>query len=153
MAPQVYGTTYRMKYVKSGASAMDAAVTGVNVAEVGRPRPSAGEKAVVAVVCVAGGYLPVAAGYVPGDVARLVYGLCVTVALLALALLARRSSTLRRYWEIPLAFFGLALFVLADRYVPDLLRTRVLHVTTTSGNPIASTVFGTVIVQLDELVL
>jgi membrane protease YdiL (CAAX protease family) len=80
-------------------------------------------------------------------------GVCVTLAPLALALLARRRSTLRRYWEIPLAFFGLALFVLADRYVPDFLRAQVLHVRTTSGNPIASTVSGTVIIQVDELVL
>jgi membrane protease YdiL (CAAX protease family) len=132
---------------------MDAALTGLNAGEVTRPRLSASEKAAAAIACIAAGYLPVSAGYVPGAVARLAYGVSVTIALLALALLARRSSRLRRYWEIPLAFFGLALFVLADRYVADFLRAHVLHVGTTSGNPIASTVSGTVIIQLEELLL
>jgi len=108
---------------------------------------------IFAIACVVAGFLPLSAGYIPGDVARLVYGLVVTGAMLAVALLARRSSAWRRYWEVPLAFFGLALFILADRYVPDFLRTQVLHVTTTSGNPIASTISGTVIIQFDELVL
>jgi len=73
--------------------------------------------------------------------------------MLGLALIARRSSAWRRYWEIPLAFFGMALFILADNFVPDFLRANVLHVSTTSGNPIASTISGTVIVQFDELLL
>jgi uncharacterized protein len=133
--------------------AMDAALTGLNAGKVARPQLSAGEKAAATIACIVAGYLPVSAGYVPGAVARLAYGVCVTLGLLALALLARRSSTLRRYWEIPLAFFGLALFVLADRYVPDFFRAQVLRVRTTSGNPIASTVSGTVIIQLDELLL
>lgn len=117
-----------------------------------RPLTS-GRTVIFAVACLVAGFLPVAAGYVPGGVVRFAYGLVITVGLLALALLARRSSTLSRYWEIPLVFFGMALFWLADRYVPDFLRTQVLHVGTLSGNPIASTLSGTIIVQLDELVL
>ena len=114
---------------------------------------SAGRKAAFGVVSVAVGFLPQSAGYIPGDVARFIYGLLVTVVMLALALMARRSAAWRRYWEIPLAFFGLALFMLADQYVPAYLRANVLHVGTTSGNPIAATVSGTVILQLDELLL
>jgi uncharacterized protein len=132
---------------------MDAAPAGVSATEVARPRWSASGKAAAVLACIAAGYLPMAARYVPGDVARFVYGLCVTIALLTVALLARRSPALRRYWEIPLAFFGLALFALADRYVPGFLRTEVLHVRATSKNPIASTVSGTVIIQLAELLL
>lgn len=111
------------------------------------------QKATFAVMCVVAGFLPVAAGYLPAGVVRLGYSLAVTAGLLGLALVARRSATLSRYWEIPLVFFGMALFWLADQYVPDFLRTQVLHVTTISGNPIASTLTGTIVLQLDELLL
>jgi membrane protease YdiL (CAAX protease family) len=112
-----------------------------------------GQASLFAVACIVVGFLPVLAGYIPNDVARLAYGLLVTSVLLAVALLAKRSPDLRRYWEIPLAFFGLSLFILADRYVPHLLVAHILHDTPVSGNPLASTVSGTVIVQFDELLL
>jgi hypothetical protein len=91
---------------------------------------STGQTAMLAVACIVGGFLPLSVGYVPGDVARLTCGVLVTGALLALALMVRRMPTLRKYWEIPLAFFGMALFIFADRYVPDLLRAHILHETT-----------------------
>lgn len=103
--------------------------------------------------CVVAGFSPVAAGSLPAGFARFAYSLILTVVFLAMAVLTKRSPTFRRLWEIPLVFFGMALFWLADQYVPDLLRTRVLHVGTSSGNPMASTLFGTIIVQLDELLL
>jgi membrane protease YdiL (CAAX protease family) len=114
---------------------------------------SNGQKAVLALLCIVCGYLPVAGGYVPGDIPRLAYGLVVTGAFLTVALLARNNPSFRRYWEIALAFFGLALFILLDRYVPHLLEANVLHDNPISGNPYASTVAGTVVIQLDELVL
>lgn len=114
---------------------------------------SPGRKAIFAASCIVAGFLPVSAGYVPGDAVRLVCGLVVTAALLAVALLARRSAAMRRYWEIPLAFLGMSLFILADRYVPGFLATQVLHSPPVAGNPLASTVTGTVIIELDELLL
>jgi membrane protease YdiL (CAAX protease family) len=112
-----------------------------------------GRKAIFAVACIVAGFLPLSAGYVPGAVARLAWGLAVTIALLAVALLAKRNAAWRKYWEIPLAFFGMALFILADRYVPGFLGTQVLHSPPVPGNPLASTVSGTVIIALDELAL
>ena len=132
---------------------MDTSISTPRTIDEPRRALTSGEKAIFAVACIVAGFLPVAAGYVPGGVVRFAYGLIVTIVLLALALLAKRSSTLNRYWQIPLVFFGMALFWLADQYVPDFLRTQVLHVKTISGNPIASTLSGTIIVQLDELVL
>jgi uncharacterized protein len=111
------------------------------------------QRAAFAVACIVAGFLPLSAGYVPGDVARLVYGVLVTVGLLALALVTKRSPALRHYWQIPLAFFGMALFILADRYVPDFVRANVLHTYSVSGNPLASTVSGTVLIELNELLL
>ncbi|WP_171814492.1 CPBP family intramembrane glutamic endopeptidase [Arthrobacter dokdonensis] len=94
-----------------------------------------------------------AVGYVPGNAARLACGVAVAAGFLALALLARRSPTMHSYWEIPLAFFGMALFVLADRYVPGFLANRVLPSPPVPGNPLASTIPGTVVVELVELLL
>ncbi|GAP59754.1 hypothetical protein AHiyo1_31170 [Arthrobacter sp. Hiyo1] len=112
-----------------------------------------GQKAIFAVACVVAGFLPVSVGYVPDEATRLVCGLAVTGALLAIALLARRNAAVHRYWEIPLAFFGMSLFILADRYVPGFLASQVLHSPPVAGNPLASTVPATVIIELDELML
>ena len=134
-----------------GRIVVDKSLSGHVTTSEGRPQLSVGRKAAFAVACVAAGFLPMSAGYIHSSVVRFVYGLLVTVVMLALALMARRRSAWRRYWQIPLAFFGMALFVLADNYVPDFLRANVLHVGTTSGNPIASTVSGTIIIQFNEL--
>jgi len=72
--------------------------------------------------------------------------------LLVIALLARRSQALRAYWDIPFAFFvfTVAGFV-GDLSVSPLQRgfvQNVLHQTPSSTNPLASTVLGTVLVQL-----
>jgi len=132
---------------------MDGSPTGHMTADPAPTPMSAGQRAMFAIACIAAGFLPLSAGYVPGEVAWFVYGLVVTAALLALALVARRSSAWRRYWEIPLVFFGMAVFILADRYVPNFLVTHVLHQSTVSGNPLASTISGTVVIELDELLL
>jgi uncharacterized protein len=72
--------------------------------------------------------------------------------LLATALLARRSQAVRTYWEIPFAFFVFTVAGLAgDVNVSPLQRgfvEDVLHQTPSSNNPLASTVMGTVLVQL-----
>lgn len=132
---------------------METSLSGHVTAGGGRPGLSARRKAAFAVVCVVAAFLPAAGGYVPGGIARFIYLLLLTVVMLVLALVARRSRAWGRYWEIPLVFFGMALFWLADNYVPDFLRANVLHIGTTSGNPTASTIFGTVIIQFDELIL
>ena len=132
---------------------MDTTPSGQGTSGEGPAHLSNGRKAAFAVACVVGAFLPPAGGYIPGGVARFIYLLVLTVVMLVLALVARRSPAWRRYWEIPLVFFGMALFWLADNYVPDFLRANVLHIGTTSGNPTASTISGTVIIQFDELLL
>lgn len=112
-----------------------------------------GQQLVLALACLLAGFAPVAVGYVPGGVARFVCGLALTAGLLALGLLLRRSVATRRYWELALAFFGMALFVLADRYVPGFLAARILRSPPVAGNPLASSVAGTVVIELDELLL
>jgi uncharacterized protein len=71
---------------------------------------------------------------------------------LALAIFARRGHSLKRYWEIPFAFF---VFTIAGFFgdgmvspLQHLFVRDVLHQTTSTNNPFASTVGGTVLAQL-----
>jgi membrane protease YdiL (CAAX protease family) len=114
---------------------------------------TAGRQVALALACLLAGFAPVAVGSVPGAVARLACGIVVAAALLVLALVLRRTVGARKYWEPALAFFGMALFILTDRYVPGFLATRILHSPPRAGDPLASTVGGTVVVELGELLL
>jgi membrane protease YdiL (CAAX protease family) len=72
--------------------------------------------------------------------------------LLAIAVLVRRTQNLRRYWQIPFAFFVFTIAgFAADVNISPLQRAfiqGVLHQAPTTNNPLASTVLGTVLVQL-----
>lgn len=73
------------------------------------------------------------------------------VLFLLLAVLARRSSSLRKYWEIPFAFFVFTIpGVVGDQagFIQQTLVRNVLHETPNANNPLASTVIGSVLVQL-----
>lgn len=111
------------------------------------------QKSLLAVLCVAAGILALSMRYVPGDVTRIIWGLAVAALFLALTLVARRRQALRHYWELPFAFFVLALFVLLDNTLPHYIAISRLHTPPVSGNPLASTVGGTVAVQLVEVVI
>ncbi len=78
--------------------------------------------------------------------------LALSATLLGLALLARRDGRLRRYWEIPFAFF---VFTIAgffgDGSISPLQHwfvRDVLHETTSANDPLASSVMGTVWAQV-----
>jgi membrane protease YdiL (CAAX protease family) len=71
---------------------------------------------------------------------------------LVLSALARRTQDVRKYWAIPFAFF---VFTLAAFFgdgtispLQHLFVRDVLHQTTSTNNPLASTVAGTVLAQL-----
>jgi uncharacterized protein len=71
---------------------------------------------------------------------------------LAIALLLRRNEKFGRYWQIPFAFFVFTVAgFAADVNISPLQRVfvgDVLHEAPTANNPLASTVLGTVLVQL-----
>jgi membrane protease YdiL (CAAX protease family) len=78
--------------------------------------------------------------------------LVLSALFLALAILARRRQNLKRYWELPFAFF---VFTIAGFFgdgmispLQHLFVKDVLHQTTSTNNPLASTVAGTVLAQL-----
>lgn len=89
---------------------------------------------------------------IPSGILEDGFVLVLSAFFLALALIARRGQDLKRYWEIPFAFF---VFTIAgffgDGMISPLQRlfvTRVLHETTSTNNPLASTVQGSVLAQL-----
>src|SRR5438128_390289 len=111
------------------------------------------QKSMLAILCIGSGFLALSPRYVPEGIARITYGLCVTALFLSLSLFARQRSALRRYWELPFAFFVLSAFVLLDNTVPQFAGTYIMHDTPVAGNPLASTMRGSIIIQLLETAL
>jgi uncharacterized protein len=76
---------------------------------------------------------------------------------LALAVVMRRGQELRRYWEIPFAFFVFTVAAfLGDGTISPLQHAfvnNVLHETASTNNPLASSVPGTVLAQLSGTLL
>lgn len=116
----------------------------------GRPRLDRGQKSVAALVCLGAGILPLTSRYLADGVAQIGGSALVAAIFLTVALLARRSPTYRRYWEVPLAFTVLALFVLLDSTIPPFVGAHILHDNPVPGNPLASTVRGSLVIQLVE---
>jgi membrane protease YdiL (CAAX protease family) len=105
-------------------------------------------RAFLGVVCVAAGIAAFAAPWISSDlVIRIVYGLVLSVVYLAVTLLARRVSSLQPFWELSFAFFILAISRLLNSGVV-LVGTAILHDPPNAGDPLASTISGTVVVQL-----
>ena len=94
------------------------------------------------------GIAPFAARWIPDDLARIACGLLLAAAYLAFALFARNHTGLRQFWELSFAFCILAVTNVLTNSIPGYVGTAVLHDPPRAGNPLASTVSGTVIIQL-----
>jgi uncharacterized protein len=104
---------------------------------------SFGWRLVFAVVCLCLGIIPFAR-WIPGDVVPIVY----VALLLAFALFAKSRPALRNYWQLAFAFAIFGLVAVLDRVVNGYVGTSLLHDPPNAGDPLASTVSGTVIIQL-----
>ena len=98
---------------------------------------------VLALVCLCLGIIPFAR-WLPGDLVRIVY----LVVLLAFALFARAQPSLRTYRELAFAFAMFGLVAVLDGLVNGSVGTSLLHDPPNEGDPLASTVRGTVVIQL-----
>ncbi len=90
-------------------------------------------------------------GLLPASPAQVAVLLGFAVILLVLALAARRTASLNRYWEIPFAFFIFAVAgILGDQggFVQQAFVRDVLHEAPTAHNSLATTVMGTIWAQL-----
>ena len=129
---------------------MNVALGGQAIAAEQRLPLGFSKKSTLALVCLCAGIAPLAARWIPDDVVRISYGLLVSVAYLAFTLFARKRASLRQFWELSLAFFVLALFSVLNGSIPGYVATYILHAPPNAGNPMASTVSGTVVIQLLE---
>ena len=123
-------------------------------------RESSGLKAQILVVvfCLVAGFAYRASvSLIPSGIAEAVFILAGAAVLLVLALAARRTAAFVRFWEIPFAFF---IFFLAGFFgdgsvspFQHLFVSNVLHETTSTNNPLASTMTGSVLAQIGGTVL
>jgi membrane protease YdiL (CAAX protease family) len=122
---------------------MRAASLGVPATHEHPPYLSLGRRLIFAVVCLCLGIIPFAR-WIPGDLVRIIY----VAVLLAFALFARTQPALRKYWELAFAFAVFGLVALLDRFVNGYVGSSLLHDPPNAGDPLASTVAGTVVIQL-----
>jgi membrane protease YdiL (CAAX protease family) len=98
---------------------------------------------IFAIVCLCLGIFPFAR-WIPGDVVRIAY----FAVFLGFALFARTQPLLSKYWELSFAFAILGLVSLLQSFVNGYVGTSLLHDPPNGGDPLASTVSGTVVIQL-----
>ncbi len=110
-------------------------------------------RCVLVVFCLAAGFAYRASvSLIPPGLFEDCFLFGLAAVLLIVAVLARRSRSLQRYWEIPFAFFvftvagfagDVSISPLQQWFIHD-----VLHETPSVNNPLASTVLGTVLAQV-----
>jgi hypothetical protein len=119
-----------------------------------RGRPTVGNRWMLAVSCLAAGIACLAGRWIPGGVAaRVAYGLLVAAILLGVALLPSARWSAQRPRSLPFAFFIFAVVQVLNNSVPAYVAISVLHQAAVPGNPLASTVSGTVLIQLLDTAL
>lgn len=125
-----------------------------NLAADQRLHLSIGEKGLLAILCVCGGVAPLAARWIfPDPTSRIAYGLLVAAAYLSFSLFARKASSLRPYWELSFAFFILAVVQVLNNALPPYVGTAILRDPPNAGNPLGSTLSGTIVIQLLETLI
>jgi len=118
------------------------------VSEAHRPRLDIRQKSVLAIVCLCAGIAALAAKWIADDVARVTYSLLVMALFLAITVYARATTSLRQFWELSFAFSAFAVVQVLNNSIPGYVGTSILHDHPAPGNPFASTVSGTVVIQL-----
>jgi membrane protease YdiL (CAAX protease family) len=104
--------------------------------------------AILGILGVAAGIAAFAAPWISNDLAtRIAYGLVLSVVYLVVTLIVRRVSSLQPFWELSFAFFILAFSRMLNSAV-GYFGTFVLNDPPDAGDPLASTIAGSVVVQL-----
>jgi uncharacterized protein len=119
-----------------------------------RGRPTVGQRWMLAVSCLAAGIACLAGRWIPGGVVvRVAYGVLMAAILLGVALLPSSRWSTHRPRSLPFAFFIFAVVQVLNNSVPAYVASLVLDQPPVPGNPLASTVSGTVWIQLLETAL
>jgi membrane protease YdiL (CAAX protease family) len=127
---------------------MHLSAVGAYQSEVARSHLSAGEQWMLAIACVLAGIAPFAAHWIPDEVIRVTCGLLLAVVYLGVAFAIRASESLRQFWELAFAFFVLACVLVLNNTIPGYVGTYLLNSPPDAGNPLASTISGTLVVQV-----
>lgn len=112
-----------------------------------------GQRSALFLACLAAGVAPLAARWLPDDRATIACGVALTAAFAALTLLARRSPALHAYWRLAFAFTIFASVQALNNALPGYVGTRILRDPPTATDPLASTLSGTLVIQLLETAL
>lgn len=107
----------------------------------------------LAALTLVAGVAALAARSIPGVTAQVIYGVAVAALLLGLSMMAKRSARLAPYSRLPFVLFVFAVVQVLNNSIPPFVLTNVLHEQTSNGNPLASSVAGTVVIQLVEAVI
>jgi len=91
-----------------------------------------------------------AARWIPDLVARITYGALIAAGLLTLSLASGKLTPLHRFRELSWALFVFALVQVLNISIPRYVATYVLGESPTDANPLASTISGSVVMQLLE---
>jgi membrane protease YdiL (CAAX protease family) len=110
------------------------------------------QKLVLAVLCLVAGAACLEGRAFPSIGERALYGALVAGVLLAVTYAVRRRET-GDSWQVPFAFFVFGVVQLLNNTVPQLFLANVLHERPVDGDPLASTVGGTVAVQVLDTVI
>jgi len=106
-------------------------------------------KTLLFAACIIVGGLPLVIRWVPDGTIKFVATLLVVIVYFLATLYLRNKQQNEAYWHLAFAFFTLAFVQLLNGLVPY-FALDVLNQGPVSGNPLASTVSGTIIVQLLE---
>lgn len=118
-----------------------------------RHQLSTGGKWLLAIVSIIAGALPFSAGRMPTTAGKVAFGIVVAVVYLVAWLVIRRQASLQKFSQLAFAFFVLAFALALNTALPDLVRNYVIHESTSSNNPQGSTLGGTVLITVLEMLI
>jgi uncharacterized protein len=107
-------------------------------------------RAGLALLCLCAAAAPLAARWIPDLAIRLSCGVLIAAGLLALGLASGKLTPLRQFRELSWALFVFALVQVLNNSIPRFVGTYVLGESPTDANPLASTISGSVVMQLVE---
>lgn len=105
-------------------------------------------RAGLALLSLCAAVAPLAARWIPDLAARITCGALIAAGLLALSLASGKLAPLRPFRELSWALFVFALVQVLNNSIPRYVATYVLGESQTDANPLASTVSGSVVMQL-----
>ncbi|HXQ11612.1 MAG TPA: CPBP family intramembrane glutamic endopeptidase [Caulobacteraceae bacterium] len=107
-------------------------------------------KVVLAAVCLLSGVAPLVARWLPNESLAIIYGLIVASIFGASAFYLSRRPSLHAFKPLFLAFFAFSAVQVLNNTVPKFVLTHLLKEAGTAGNPLASTMWGSIVIQLTE---